>query len=305
MQKWLFAALASAVILTGCQPSDQHPETVRERVLAGEFVEFTKPGYSLCGRSAWGDMQVNDVDERDRVILAKQQSLLNPGHSACYRIGDTVSLRVFGRDVPGGGQVRIERLGLVLLDKLQSRQLKGRYFTASEAFSRAKESVRPRLKPAHEGIVTVVDFTYLSGSAADEARVREQDAAASQGDGLIETTKDGEALSTCKSPWSDVSLPAEWLDAARAGQLKSAYLLGERNCLTQGQTVNVKGFGKEAPVAFKARVTALRKFRVRAIAAKYFALDGFAYETLAAKVAQDNQRKNEEFMTVVDFGVLP
>ena len=146
MKNWICAAVLSAV-LVGCQPSDQRTETVRERVLAGEFVEFTKTGYGLCGRSAWTDLRLGDLDERERVILGKQGSFVNPGHSACYRIGDTVSLGVFGRDAAGGGRVRIDRLGLVRLDRLKSNNLKGRYFASSEAVSRYGAALAPRLKP--------------------------------------------------------------------------------------------------------------------------------------------------------------
>lgn len=304
MTKWILVVVAGALL--GCQPSDRHPETVRERVLAGEFVEFTKPGYGLCGRSTWTDLRLGDVDERERAILGKQQSFINPGHAACYRIGETVSLGVFGRDVPGGGRVRIDRLGLVLLDKLQSRHLKGRYFASSEALTRYREVLRPRLKPEHEGIVTVVDFTYVSGTASDEAKVREEDATAAQGDGFAETTRDGDKLSACKSEWHDLSLPAEWIADARAGRLKSGYQIGERNCFAQGQTANLKsGFGKEAPAVANVRITKLKRFRVSALAPRFFVLDGFDYATLTARVAQDLQRKNDEYMTVIDFEVLP
>lgn len=299
MTYWILVAAIGAA-LVGCQPSDQRPQTVRERVLAGEFVEFTKPGYTLCGRNAWTDMQVGDLDERERVILGKQGSFINPGHSACYRVGDTINLAVFGRDKTGGGRVRIDRVALVRLDKLKAKNLKGRFFSTDDSVRSYGEKLNSRMKPEYEGIVTVVDFTYVGGTAADEAEVRAGDV----GDGY-EEAPEGKSLSQCRTGWNDLSLPAEWIEDARAGRLKSGYQFGERNCFTQGQTANLKsGFGDKATVVAKVRIVKLKKFRVRALDPKFFSLDGFDYATLSARVALDN-KKNEEFMTVTDFEVLP
>jgi hypothetical protein len=44
MKLWL-PAMAVALLLTACNPADQKVKSVRERLEAGEVVEFTEAGY--------------------------------------------------------------------------------------------------------------------------------------------------------------------------------------------------------------------------------------------------------------------
>jgi hypothetical protein len=296
-------------LCVACQPSDQKAKTVKQRLDAGETVVFSEPGYrrpSCSQRSPdWSNVALNDEDERGRIVLSKQNSFLSPGPRTCYRVGSTIDLGVYGRDIKGGGRVRITRLSLVRMDKLDKRSLKGAFFSSNDAFNRYRDALKPRMRPEYGDIITIVDFVYLSGSAVDESDIRQKDQDKNTGDGYEETTNAGDTLSSCNKPWSDVAVPAELLDAVRSGAIKSWYQLGERNCFAQGQTAALKtGVGAGSPAVAQIRLTKLKRFRISAIDAKFFNLPDYDFTAVRDRVLRDNTNRHEEFMTVVDFDLV-
>lgn len=159
--------------LCGCRPSDQKVLSVRSRVLSGNRVDFTQEGYSLCGKKSYSRLDLFDDNERERIVLGRQFSIVRPGHNNCYRVGDTVDLNPFGKHLRQGGQVRIERLSLILLDKIRAKNdLNGEFFTKTADSTQYLSAVQSQLKADQEGIVTIVTVTYVNGSAFDEERIR-------------------------------------------------------------------------------------------------------------------------------------
>lgn len=293
--------------LVACHPSDQKLKTVRERVLDGDTVEFDKPGYGLCGKSAWGEMRIFGDGERGRIVLNQQRTVVAPGHAQCYHIGDVVSLRDMKSDVTPAGLVRIDRLALARLDRVRDTRLKGRFFATQSNSTRYKDGIP--LKPDHEGIVTLVDVTYLNGSAVDEAALREADAQKSSEDAFEQTEHDGDVLKGgCeKANWKTLSFTREYEAEALSGALKSWYQLGEKNCLRQGQEFDLTDGFKGATIA-RAKVARVKRFAIRALEPKYFFLpEGFDFARLRTRIVNENTRdpkREQEFMTVVDFELL-
>lgn len=308
MKSWVTIALVLG-LCAGCRPSDQKVDSVREQVMAGDYVEFKDTGYSLCGSSfAWDNMRLGSEDERMRIIVKKQQAFIQPGFRACYRVGDEISIEVVNKGSLGGGRIRITSVGLVLLDKLYGRnasKLSGPYFKATDNLEAYKGTLKSRMFPEMEGVVTVVNFVYISGTADDEAVMKQKDKEMSETDGFKETEKDGDTLASCKTEWTDFAIKPDVLEQIKSGELRSWYNMGPRNCLKQGAEAVVR-ISKDlaSPPVIRVKVTKIKKFRVRFVDAKFFNLNGFPYATLKEMILKDDTGKNNEFMTVIDFDYL-
>ena len=88
--------LLAVLAVVGCKPNDQHVKTVKERVDAGEVVWFSEAGTKLpnCRNGAdWPGLRGTPEDERSRIVLGKQKTVVSPGNRSCYRIGSRVALR--------------------------------------------------------------------------------------------------------------------------------------------------------------------------------------------------------------------
>jgi hypothetical protein len=300
------AALLSAG-LSACQPADQNLLTVRERLEKGEVVEFSTPGYrrpSCSERNPdWTDVGLSNQDERARVVLGQQGSVLAPGLYSCYRVGSVIALKVSGKS-GGLGFIQISKISLVRLENLKSFHLKGRFFASTSEFGRYLDGLKPRMQdPKYKGVVTIVDFRYIEGSALDEKAIRDEDQRKSVGDGYEETRNDGDTLSDCRSPWSYVSLPQEFLNPVKAGALKSWYQLGERNCFQQGQEASLELSSEGHPSVAKIRIIKIKRVKLSAIDAKYFRLLNFDFAAVKARILSDNQH-NETWITIADFDLL-
>jgi hypothetical protein len=172
-----FLAL-SLFILEGCQPNDLPTRNTRQKLEAGELVEFKTPGYrrpSCQNRQPdWRELRVT-TDERVRVVLGKQQSQLMPGKHSCLRVGGVVDLQILNASGSTSGRVQITKLALIKVGQLKASHLKGRYFASAQDFQSYLTDVRSRLKPEDQDIVMITEFTYLTGSAVDELILKQKD----------------------------------------------------------------------------------------------------------------------------------
>lgn len=297
-QLTIFLAAASAI--NACTPSDQHVKSVRERLEAGEAIEFTKPGSRLenCGHAVWTTIKVSDHVERDRVVLGQQTSILNTGYKFCGVIGRPVDMTISKGDT-GLGQVIVTKITLVKLDKLKKSQLKGSFFSEEQGFENYKAGIR--LYPDNQGVVTIIDARYQPGTAVDEKAVIKRDAEKRASDGYVETKTDGTDLSNCPSAWSDLAVAEPFQAAVINGQLGSWYSLGDKNCIRQGSTINVKSkVGKDAAVIGTVKVAKIKKFRTSFLDAKYFDLRGQDFAPIQEQIKKEDTRHNE-WITVIDF----
>lgn len=158
--------LASALALLACQPSDVKTKSVREVLESGGKVDFTENGfrYSGCRGADWTDYRVTSDDIRRLIISGDQLSGLNGGMSSCFRVGSTVSITSPSARGARAGLIRITKISWVKLDAL--RFLKGKAFANSADLNAYKDSYRA--KSDDHGLVTVLEFHYIPGSAADE-----------------------------------------------------------------------------------------------------------------------------------------
>jgi hypothetical protein len=238
-----------------------------------------------------------------RIVVGKQNSALNPGSHSCFRVGTQVSINSPGdKGMRGGGKVALAKIALVKIDKLEKRHLKGRFFQSSDEFFKYKDNMNFRLRPDHNGIVTILEFQYVAGTATDEQSLVQKDAEQSSGDGYQETANDGDSISKCNKPWTDIIIPETYKDAVLSGKLKSYYNWGSRNCLTQGQEAMIKAkFGAEFPSYGKVKVNKIKLFRASYVDAKYFsAAKDYDLSGLKKQIQLENK---EEFITVIDFTV--
>lgn len=307
MKLWVPAIAALLTLLTACRPADQKVKSVKERLEAGEVVEFTEAGYRRpsCREQLpdWSDVRVSDEDERMRIVVGKQSSALNPGSHSCFRVGGQVLVNSPGdKGNKGGGLVTVSKISLVMIDSLEKRHLKGRFFQSSDEFFKYKDNMKFRLRPDHNGIVTILDFAYVKGTATDEQNLQQKDAEQSSGDGFQETLNDGDSISKCNKPWTDLIVPETYKDALMSGKLQSYYNWGSRNCLTQGQDALVKAkFGEEFPTYAKIKIVKIKLIRAAFIDAKYLvAAADFDVSPLKKQIQLENK---EEFVTIVDFKV--
>jgi hypothetical protein len=292
-----FCLLIAALILAACQPADKKVKSVKERLEAGELVEFTKPGYRppACNQHLpdWSDIRLRDESERERIVLKTQRSALNPGKYSCFRIGSIIDLNSPDKH-SGAGKARITKLSIVALDKLQARNLKGSFFSKAQDFSNYKASVK--LYPDHQGLVTIVDFEYIPDSAPDEKDIKEKIKREGDSDGLVETAKDGEFVSSCNAPWTELLAADNFHEALLNGSLKSFYRVGDLNCLAQGQQAEVKTKRGDASKGM-VKILKVRKFRMAHLDASYFRGKEADFVQLEAAIKADKQN---EWMTVMD-----
>lgn len=302
-------AIGAALFLTACQPSDVKVKSVKERLDAGQLVEFTKPGYRRpsCSQAApdWTNLSLSDNAERERIVLKAQGATLNPGRHSCFRVGGIVNLAVEGKS---NGRARIRKLGIIKIANLESRQLKGKFFAKSDDFNRFKNNVlEKRMKPEHEGLVTIIEVDYLPGSAADQKLIEDKEREKNSGDGFEETTADGQRVGECRnnSVWKEILVPADHQSLVMGGQIKSWYRLGNFNCLTQGQDVDVKAsLSSDTPSAGKVKITRVKMFKINALSRERFDLPDYDFETLKAKILTENADKKprpEEWIIVYDL----
>ncbi len=300
--------LAALFATAACKPSDVKVKTVKERLDSGQLVEFTKPGYRRpsCPKAApdWSNLSLSDQAERERIVLKTQSATLNPGKETCFRVGSVVNLTVDGKP---NGQATIRKLGLIKLGSLQAQQLKGKFFAKTDDFNGFKSNVESkRMKPVHEGLVTIVEVDYLSGSAADQKTIEDRDAEKNAGDGFAETLNDGDRLGECRnnSVWKELIVPGDYQAPVMTSQIKSWYRLGNFNCLTQGQEAEVKESTKaDAPSAGKVRIRKIKMFKVQSLSRERFDLPDFDFEKLKQKILTENSERKprpEEWMLVYD-----
>jgi hypothetical protein len=218
-------------------------------------------------------------------------------------VGSRIALNASKGAVANEGIVQITRLAWVRIDKLSKYEMSGKFFASSEDFNHYLDGVKLRMKPDHQGLVTVVDFVYVSGSAADEKSIVDREGEKEAGDGYQETTKDGDTLSSCKKDWSDLVVNKNFQTLILSGELKSWFDLGQRSCFKQGTLIALKEKFGEGPALAMAKITKLKRFRVKFLDSKFFSLHGADWPELKAEILLQNSTKNEEYMTVIDFEV--
>lgn len=289
---------ATALLLTACQPADQKVKSVKERLEAGEVVEFTKPGYRRPSCSSrqpdWTDVRLSDEAERERIITKAQASSLNPGKHSCFRVGSVIDLNSPQKN-SNAGKVRITKISIVQLDKLTSRNLKGTYFAKADDFGRYKDAAKFRLKPEHEGIVTIVDFQYIADSAPDEKLIKEKVKREAEGDGLSQTMNDGDFISSCNAPWTELLAADAFHEPLLSGKLRSFYRIGDLNCLKQGQIVELKA-KRGDPSKGMMKILKIKKFRMAHLSEKYFEMGEYPYADLERTIKAE---RANEWMTVM------
>lgn len=308
-----FALMVLGVVLTvvvGCHPADVKSQSVKARLEAGQLVEFTEQGYlrPACSGFPWVDLRVSEDPERARVIVGKQKSSLNPGMKVCQQVGSTVYISIRGKGGPELGLVRVKKIGLIKAKNLTKSQMSGRFYADSDEFNKIYNDVTARLQPRDEGVVTIVTYEYLGGTAADEAQViANEDAADNQpaGDGYQETQAEGQTVSTCTgAPWTDMTVPAALQGPLTAGQLKSVYRLGDTNCIPQGGSFAIT-LKRNTPGFLQAKALKIKKFKWEQGVSNYYVLNGYPYAELQALISADPfVGKANGWITVVDFELV-
>lgn len=301
--------LALAIAVGACTPADPNIRTVRERLEAGEVVEFSEMGYRRPSCSPkkpdWTEYGTNEKS-RQRIVLRQENFLLQPGRHSCFRIGSELAITTSRN---GGVKARaiITKLALVKLDKMTASNLnKSSFYASDDEFAKLKAGMKPRLKPFHNGVVTVAYLHYIRGSAPDEDEIRTADAAERAGDGYSETTADGQTLSLNCTPWSTVVVAQDYIDAAIRGDVRSWYKLGDFNCMPQGLIAGVTASPTGVP-AGQVKVTKIKKFRIAhldpTVNPKYFNLPQDVWSVVYSKIQMElaNSTKKNEWMTVTDF----
>jgi hypothetical protein len=293
-------ALVAALAIVGCKPNDTHVKTVKERVDAGEVVWFSEPGTKLPNCRVgpdWPGIRNTPKEEVERIVLGKQRTVAAPGNRNCYRIGSKIMV-IDGK--PSAGIVVVQALGIARLDLLRQGDLKGRYFDARSEFDGFTNKLASRMGGNKNGYIYLVNVAYVGGTAVNEKAIKDADKL----DGYEETTKDGDSLG-CNA-WTTMEVAMDFLNPILDGKLKSYYKLGSSNCIAQGATIELKErLGTTYPVLAKVKVKKVKRFKVSALAARYFELDGFDFNILKNHVTAANLRAKEERMTVVDFELVP
>jgi hypothetical protein len=195
--------------------------------------------------------------------------------------------------------VIVKKISLVKLDHLKKSHLKGSFFSEEQGFDDYK--ARVRMYPDNNGVVTIIDARYQNGTAVDEKAIIKRDAEKKSSDGYVETKADGTDLSNCANAWYDLAVAEPFQAAVINGKLGSWYSLGDRNCIRQGSTINIKSkIGKDEPVKGTVKVAKIKKFRTSFLDAKYFDLRGQDFAPIQEQIKIENTRRNE-WITVVDF----
>ncbi len=261
MRLWLIVV---ALIFAGCQPADNKAKSVKDRLDAGELVEFTKPGYRRpsCSEKAPDWKNLNGLQETDRelIITNQMKAVLNGGKYSCFRVGSAIDLSTSSKN-PNAGQAIVVKLGIRKLDKLESKDLGGGIYSQNSVLFALKDKVRAKLSERDQGFVTIVHLQYIPNSAPDEKSIREKVAREAQTDGLVETQKDGDSISNCENnKWTDLVAPEALHTDLISGKLRTMYQFGERNCFAQGALVEIKAKRGDPP---KGQVRVVRIKRLR------------------------------------------
>lgn len=269
MRFWL---LTAAILLGACNPADQKAKSVKDRLEAGELVEFTKPGYRrpACSERApdWSDIRDFDESGRERIVVGAQKSILNPGAYSCFRIGSAINLHTSSKR-QDQGRARIVKLAIRKLEKLEAKDMGGGFYAQNNNFYALKDAVRAKLSDRDEGYVTIVYLEYLPNSATDEKDIREKVAREGDSDGLVETHNDGDTVSECRTKWKDLEAEEKFHSDLLSGKLKSIYRNGDLNCLPQGAVVDLK-VNRNGASSGQLRILKIKKFRISHIDASYF-----------------------------------
>lgn len=305
MRIWL--TFLGAVLLSACQPNDPSALSPKQRLDNGEIIEFTKAGFRHGGcKDSMPDWKVRiaDQEERYRVVLGKQASVINPGIYNCYRVGSRVNVDIY-KNPQSSGVVEVTKISWARIEAVTKSRMKGKYFASSEQFYNYIDGIKRRLEYNRDVYVSIVDFKYIKGSAVDEKTIIDEDKGSEQDDGYVETQKDGDSLSRCKTDWTDILVNGQYHEPILKGYLSSWFQLGSRNCLKQGQTATIKEKLGDSPVVGTIHIKKVKKFKVQALDPRFFVTDeSFDYAGLKTFIDEANKYKNEEFMTVIDFEVV-
>lgn len=295
------------LLLSGCQPSDQRVKNIRQLLDEGETITLTKKGerFSTCFADSpdWQELRINTDEERHRIVLGQQRSVINPGYKPCFRVGSIIYFETNNHRVPG--RARVDAISLVKLDKLKRSRLKGSYFTTTEDFNKYRDGFKFSVGKYQYHTVTVVDVTYLSGSAVDEKTIVDEDKRKNEGPGYMEVTTPGQFLPDqppCKETWTDTWVQnTEFQEAIKAGQLKSWPRFGEKNCATPGSEMDLKA-GENQPAFARVKITRVKRFKRNAVNKDYFNVDNFDLTSIF-KYIDDNSGRSR-FITVIDFELI-
>ncbi len=319
MRFW--SACLGVIFLVGCQPADVKVKSVRERLEAGEIIEFSEPGYRYKGckedNADWDDLRIGPdstsetvLGERDRIVIGQQQSRLNPGLYSCFRVGSTIDLSPYkfkGQGSPG--RVQITKLAWVHIDHLKKSQMKGRYFASNEGFYAAKDEMRFVLKNAPDkfGVVTLVEVRYVGGTAFDEKSINEKASGLDESDGFQATRKDGDSLNrNCThkdgTPKEKALKVTDLMAyAIRGGELLSAYKLGYTPCFIQGQQIDLKVDYRSDEIIKTVKISKVKRVRRKFLKAEHFELPNLSYAALKSEIDQEAKENPEEFISIIDF----
>lgn len=298
-----YAALLAVLGLCACNPNDQHIKTVKERLDDGEIIEVTGKMHSGCKQS-WSEIRTV-TEEQKRVVVGKQQFIVAPGFYQCYEKGSSIPFEVNRKTDPKNGVIHVDRMFWARGDKLTKSKLTDRHFASTDEFNRYMANVKARSN--YDGYVHILHITYQRGSALQEKAWIEEDLLESLGDGFEETLNDGDAVSRCNSPWTDLRLgDASFHQAILSGKLGSWFQFGQRNCLKQGDVIELKGgAAPNSPVIGRAKVKKIKRFRYIALDKKYFTLNNFEFAELETVIRSMWAARNDEWMTVTDIEVQP
>lgn len=170
MKRWVH--LGVFLGLVSCRPADVNTRTVRERLEAGEVVEYSSPGAmrETCPRHRppWNRLSLTP-EMRQGLVLGNFVSILGAGKQTCFQVGTEITLNQKGFENLQAGRAVITRLSLIRVDLLEKSLLKGKAWASDEIFQREKSNlIHHKLKPQDNGIVHILELQYVKGSAEDE-----------------------------------------------------------------------------------------------------------------------------------------
>lgn len=312
MTKWLLLLASALLGLSACSPNDTRVKTVKELLDEGRVLEFTEPGFrhNGCKEKPNAMVQVDDEDERSRVVVGKQGTVLAPGIYNCQTVRARTSLGKYNSKLkrvdPLSGDVVVTKISWARIDKVNKGLMKGKYFESSEQFYNYIDNQKRRLEAMRQNYVTIIEFGYVRGSAVDEKAIVDQDNKLNETDGFTETTEDGKCVAKCfNKPWVDTSIPQDVQPALLDKTLGSWFQMGQSNGFRQGDVIDLKTNRTDTSGFAKAKVKKIKKFKVWAMKESHFILNGFDYSKIRAAVEEANKIKKEDWMTVTDFEIIP
>lgn len=175
MIRWVYVGIFLGLV--SCSPADVNSRSVRERLEAGEIIEYSNPGEmrETCPRQRppWNRLSLTP-EMRQGLVLGTIESIPGAGKQTCFQVGSEITLVQKGSENLRAGRAIVMRISLMRADLLDKSNLKGKAWASEEVFMRQRSTlIEHKLKPSDSGIIHILDLQYVKGSAEDEKSLGE------------------------------------------------------------------------------------------------------------------------------------